>query len=844
VGVVIVAGAGIGKTRLARHVVEAAAEHGAFTNWVQATRSSAEVPLGAFAGLLPLESRSDNEAAFIHDFVADLLEQADGREIVMGVDDAQLLDSASAALLLHVAESSVAFLIVTIRSGERCPDAVTALWKDLGAPRLELGALCEEDLARLLEAALDGPVERSAHRWLAQSSRGNVLYAQQLVVEALNSGALVRPDGMWRMTRHPPLSASLQELLSARMGELAGTEREGLELLAIGEPIQLTEFLEVAGTDTLAKLETHRLVQVESPAQGGGEVRISHPLFGELVATQMPVSRGRAHRLRLAGLLAARPERSRDDVLRRATWLTDAGELVPTGLLLEAAWAASLAGGEFGSRFAQQALEQGAGPEANMVLARGHTVHGRAEDAEALLAPVEGQFEDPERALEYLRQRATGLQWGLGRGEEAVALLDRALGWWPEEEWQRRVGILHLQTAALVEAPGTMSAMLEQASADELLDAETRRWARRALAVDRLWAGRVIEGEALVADMQPEMPLRGALDFLEFATRPVVGLASGADLDGLQKQMQRSFDAALDATDHAATGLAAFTLAATSYLTGRFLDARRWLNEAIAEAEREDPFGTRALARSLQAGVWLALGEHELATDAADQLEREAVTPQHRGVLPWIARGRAWGQLASAEPPQAQRILLAAADELDWAPVYDAELRYEAMRAGRPARDIAPALERLRAHCDAPLTAAYTAHVTARASGDPAAMLTASDIFAGLGAALYASESAAHASAAFAAEGREDSARRAAARSRQLLPVDQGAQAMKIDGLDATAIELTPREAQLVELAARGLSNAQIADRLVLSTRTVETHLYRAMRKLGVSDRRELSRLA
>jgi DNA-binding NarL/FixJ family response regulator len=55
-------------------------------------------------------------------------------------------------------------------------------------------------------------------------------------------------------------------------------------------------------------------------------------------------------------------------------------------------------------------------------------------------------------------------------------------------------------------------------------------------------------------------------------------------------------------------------------------------------------------------------------------------------------------------------------------------------------------------------------------------------------------------------------------------------------------VALTRREAQLVELAAQGLSNNEMADRLVLSVRTVETHLYRAMQKRGVRDRRELGR--
>lgn len=54
-------------------------------------------------------------------------------------------------------------------------------------------------------------------------------------------------------------------------------------------------------------------------------------------------------------------------------------------------------------------------------------------------------------------------------------------------------------------------------------------------------------------------------------------------------------------------------------------------------------------------------------------------------------------------------------------------------------------------------------------------------------------------------------------------------------------LPLTEREPEIVTLAAGGLSNRQIAERLVVSVRTVEGHLYRACAKLGVSDRRELA---
>lgn len=60
---------------------------------------------------------------------------------------------------------------------------------------------------------------------------------------------------------------------------------------------------------------------------------------------------------------------------------------------------------------------------------------------------------------------------------------------------------------------------------------------------------------------------------------------------------------------------------------------------------------------------------------------------------------------------------------------------------------------------------------------------------------------------------------------------------------DGAAPSLTPREARIVALAARGLSNREIGSRLFLSPRTVGHHLYKAFPKLGVSTRSELAAL-
>lgn len=143
-GIVVSAAAGVGKSRLAREAHLAAERDGALVDWVQATSSAATVPLGAFAGLIPPAARSDNALELMRQSTDMLLERAHGRRIVLGVDDAQLLDPVSAALVLHLSSSASTFVIATVRSGEPCPDAIVSLWKDAGARRIELQRLSDE----------------------------------------------------------------------------------------------------------------------------------------------------------------------------------------------------------------------------------------------------------------------------------------------------------------------------------------------------------------------------------------------------------------------------------------------------------------------------------------------------------------------------------------------------------------------------------------------------------------------------------------------------------------------------------------------------------------------------
>ncbi len=70
------------------------------------------------------------------------------------------------------------------------------------------------------------------------------------------------------------------------------------------------------------------------------------------------------------------------------------------------------------------------------------------------------------------------------------------------------------------------------------------------------------------------------------------------------------------------------------------------------------------------------------------------------------------------------------------------------------------------------------------------------------------------------------------------------AQSPEIAPLIVAAHGLTAREREVAALIARGQSNREIANTLILGERTIETHVSHVLNKLGVNSRREIARWA
>jgi DNA-binding CsgD family transcriptional regulator len=155
---------------------------------------------------------------------------------------------------------------------------------------------------------------------------------------------------------------------------------------------------------------------------------------------------------------------------------------------------------------------------------------------------------------------------------------------------------------------------------------------------------------------------------------------------------------------------------------------------------------------------------------------------------------------------------------------------------------VADQLAELAAQVHGPRAPAAAAHAAALAATDGDGLQAASVQLEQMGDLLAAADATGQAAAAYHHRGHAGPAKVAAARAHWLAQTCQGAHTPALIAV-AQPLPLTRRERQIVMLAGQGLSNQQIADRLRVSVRTVEGHLYRAGTKLGVTHRDQLAAL-
>jgi DNA-binding CsgD family transcriptional regulator len=845
-GVVLAGPAGVGKSRLAAELMARARAAGRATAWVQATRSAGSIPFGAFAHLLPADLSAAGPVNLLRVAGESIGTHAADRPLVLGVDDAHVLDAASAALVRHLTETGTCFLVVTVRSNEPAPDAVVSLWKDGPVDRIELRSLSEEELAELVVAGLQAHVDGATLHRLWEASRGNVLYLRELVLGGVAAGTLAQERGVWRWRGPLVTTALLTELVDSRLGELTPAQRGVLEIVAHAEPIEeafldrLTESAEREAVERRGLLET-------LSRERRRQVVLSHPLYAEAVRATTPPSTVKLIWSRLADLLQASGARRSGDLLRLATWRLGAGELADSQLFVAAARRAiALEDFVLAEQLAQPAFHEGDdGFDARLVLADAALGLGRAEEADQLFAELQaGAASDEQRARAALR-RSDVLYFVLGRSDVATAVLDRAAETVSDERWRGPIlaaaARLKLFSGSTEEAVRTVVGLLDRPHLDGGLLTEVSPVAA--------W-GQIVTGRTRaalefcdrlqrVAESRPEGQYGAFAPDLLWHNRCAAALVSG-ELATAATWAREAYHASTTSGAEASRGVLGFTDGWVARVIGRPRSAAAVLEEAAIVLREVDFYRHRSACLGELAHSHALLGDVAAAEAALAEADAASV-PSFVMDHSFIELARAWTAHARGEFSRARRIAAECARRCaSFGQVaFEAFAWHDAARLGEPSSAVAP-LVSLASRVDGDLVPAFAANAGALAAEDPAELGRVAATFEELGAVLYAAEALAASARLYRAGGRTGSALTAAVRAERLVEQCEGARTPALTGFDAS-VPLTRRELEIATLAARGLTNRQIAERLVVSVRTVDNHLHNAFAKLGIAHRDELA---
>jgi len=842
-GIVVWGDAGVGKSRLAREAVSVAASRAWETRWAIGTASAQSLPLGAFAAWLGSTGSNNAQLVELVRGVIDSLTFAPRHTpVIVAVDDAHLLDDLSAFVVHQIVQRQAAKVVLTIRSGETIPAAVQELWSGARFARLDLQPISADETATLLSHALGGRVDPDAIERLWTLTHGNALYLRNIIEQQLSDGRLAQQHGCWRWTGDPILPASLADTIESRMGALPGAVGDVVDALAVAEPLELTSLIRITDPAAVEEADVRGLITL---AEGDGEVevRLTHPLYGEVRRKRAAATRLRRLRGRIATELAACADR--EDVrvvVRRATLSVDSDLELDPDLLLRASigavWLADLA---LADRLANAAIRGGAGAAAHLLRAHVLSWLSRGTEAENMLAAVPPNAFTSVEYARFAFLRATIRLWTLADPMGAKQLIDDASQTVPAEAHACIDAFLTVYWAVMGQPEAALKSS-ERIALDRLpeIAGVSAAWAIT------LSCGDIgCTGEALAAaDAGYRIAARvadGAYSRFAIVDARVGVLLQSGSISDASDAAERLANEAADLPGAAKHFAAA--VAGRAALGAGHLDTALTLLEpfvtALSASGETNGWGYRY---QIPRTVALALrGSTEAANAALDTLAKQR-HPSWRHLDYEYSIAKAWVSATQGAISEAIEIVMSAAqiacEKGQFAP--EVMCLQTATQLGE--RSTAIRLLELEEVVEGPRAGVAARFAVALHAADAAQLAAVSEKFESMNDLVAAADSAAHAAIAYRRQDLRGSALACSTRAEALAERCGGANTPALRQAHER-LPLSDREREVVMLLRQGLSSPAIAERLMLSRRTVEGHIYRAMAKTGTTSREELAAL-
>ncbi len=832
-GMVIHGSAGIGKSRIAREALSFAASKGCETHWAVATSSSQKIPLGAFAHWAG--SAVGDTLQLVGSVIESLIAASGGSQVVIGVDDVSLLDDASTFVLHQIVQRRAAKLILTLRDGEPISAGTRELWKVAQFGRLDLRPLSPEETTELLLATRGGRLDPDAVRRLWNLTCGNVLYLRNIVEQEIADGRLVEQHGRWCWVGDPVVPPDLAELIESRIGALPAPVNDVVDVLAVGEPIELGSLTRITDPAAVEEADVRGLLTLDQ-VDGRVEVRVAHPLYAEVRKRRAAPTRLRRLRGLVAAELATAGRADVRAVVRRAVLSLDSDLEPDADLLTRAApgavWLMDL---PLADRLADAAIRAGGGPEANFLRAYVLSSLSRGEEADAVLADMPtSELADGERAR-LANLRATNRLFTLADPQGAKRLIDDATRAIPAQARSCINAFLTVYWAAMgrpyAAREASKGVVLEQLS-----DVAARfiAWARTVAAGD---AGRTSEA-AVAANTGYPVAVRG---FVIITDAHVGALLLAGQIPEARAAAEwlRQRASNVSGPGH----LQSAPVAARAALGAGRLDAACALLEPVIDT----------LAASGERNGWvyrcqiphtIALAMRGSTGDAVAALARleQQRHPGWRYLDYEYELARAWVAACQGAVSNAIAMTLSAAGIASANGQFAAEVMclQTAVQFGDDSS--APRLRELETIVEGPRAGVAARFAEALHVGDAAVLAWVSQEFERMGDRVAAMDATAHAAIAYRRQDKRGSALACSTRAEAFAQQCGGASTPALRQA-AERVPVTGREREIVMLLGEGLSNREIAARLTLSVRTVENHIYNAMGKTGTASRDDLAAL-